>query len=144
MLPRNGEPIQELEMRKQQGYLIRTAVASATATTMLLAACTTLPPYAKPSVDVPASYANASATATPAAPGWSVAAPADGLRTLLAPRALGRIEPSDVIHFPFSLLGPRLPCPSVVTIHDLMWLEQPELVDARPLLRRVLAGAHIS
>jgi glycosyltransferase involved in cell wall biosynthesis len=77
----------------------------------------------------PVSFPNV--TCTP------VRAPADGLRTLLAPRRLGRIEPDDVIHFPFSLLAPRLPCPSVVTIHDLMWLEQPELVDARPLIRRV-------
>lgn len=66
-----------------------------------------------------------------------VTAPADGLRTLLTPRALGRLEPGDVVHFPFSLLGRGLPCASVVTIHDLMWLEQPELVDARALLRRV-------
>ncbi|HEY6078819.1 MAG TPA: glycosyltransferase family 1 protein [Polyangiaceae bacterium] len=66
-----------------------------------------------------------------------VRAPADGLRTLLAPLRLGRLEPGDLIHFPHSLLGPRLPCPSVVTIHDLMWLEQPELVDGRPLMRRI-------
>ncbi|GAB2891876.1 efflux transporter outer membrane subunit [Paraburkholderia jirisanensis] len=84
-------------MRKQQGYLIRAAVASATATTMLLAACTTLPPYAKPAVDVPASYANASATVTPAAPGWSVAAPADGAPrgpwwTLFGDDELNRLE----------------------------------------------------
>jgi glycosyltransferase involved in cell wall biosynthesis len=66
-----------------------------------------------------------------------VAAPSDGLRTLLAPRVLGRLTPHDVVHFPFSVLGRGLPCPSVVTIHDLMWLEQPELVDGRPLMRRI-------
>jgi glycosyltransferase involved in cell wall biosynthesis len=66
-----------------------------------------------------------------------VAATPDGLRTLFAPRWLGRLGPSDVVHFPFSLLGRGLRCASVVTIHDLMWLEQPELVDGRPLLRRV-------
>jgi glycosyltransferase involved in cell wall biosynthesis len=77
----------------------------------------------------PVSFPNVICTPVPA--------PADGLRTLLAPRSLGRIEPDQVIHFPFSLLAPQLPCPSVVTIHDLMWLEQPQLVDARPLIRRV-------
>ena len=43
----------------------------------------------------------------------------------------------DVIHFPFSLLGRGLRCATVVTVHDLMWLEQPELVEGRPLMRRV-------
>jgi glycosyltransferase involved in cell wall biosynthesis len=50
---------------------------------------------------------------------------------------LGPLRAEDVIHFPFSLLGRGLPCATVVTIHDLMWLEQPELVEGRPLLRRV-------
>jgi len=66
-----------------------------------------------------------------------VSAPADGLRTLLTPRWLGELGPQDVIHFPFSLLGHGLRCATVVTIHDLMWLEQPELVERRPLMRRV-------
>ncbi|HVE08909.1 MAG TPA: efflux transporter outer membrane subunit [Paraburkholderia sp.] len=63
-------------MRKQAALLIRTTVMSAGAAA-LLAACTTLPPYTKPSVDVPASYATAPAAGAAAAPGWSVAAPAD-------------------------------------------------------------------
>ena len=67
----------------------------------------------------------------------AVSAPSDGLRTLLVPRALGALGPNDVVHFPFSLLGRGLPCASVVTIHDLMWLEQPELVDGRPFVRRL-------
>lgn len=66
-----------------------------------------------------------------------VTAPSDGLRTLLVPRVLGHLAPSDVVHFPFGVLGRGLPCASVVTIHDLMWLEQPQLVDGRPFLRRV-------
>ena len=68
-----------------------------------------------------------------------VPAVADGLRTLLRPSSLDRLSPSDVLHFPFSLLGRSLPCASVVTIHDLMWLEEPHRVDARPLLRSVRA-----
>lgn len=66
-----------------------------------------------------------------------VSAPSDGLRTLLVPSRLGQLGPNDVFHAPFSLLGRGLPCASVVTIHDLMWLEQPGLVDGRPLVRRV-------
>jgi glycosyltransferase involved in cell wall biosynthesis len=66
-----------------------------------------------------------------------VSAPSDGLRTLLVPSRLGQLRRDDVFHAPFSLLGRGLPCASVVTIHDLMWLEQPELVDGRPLVRRV-------
>ncbi len=79
----------------------------------------------------PVSFENV--TCTP------VSAPSDGLRTLLVPSRLGQLGPSDVVHFPFSLLGRGLPCASVVTMHDLMWLEQPELVDGRPFVRRVRA-----
>lgn len=66
-----------------------------------------------------------------------VAASSDGLRTLLVPSRLGELSAADVIHFPFSLLGRGLPCATVVTIHDLMWLEQPELVEGRPLMRQI-------
>ncbi len=69
----------------------------------------------------------------------TVPAVADGLRTLFPPASLDELRADDVVHFPFSLLGRGLPCPSVVTIHDLMWLEHAAKVDARPLLRRVRA-----
>lgn len=69
-----------------------------------------------------------------------VPAVADGLGTLLRPASLDELTPSDVMHFPFSLLGRGLPCPAVVTMHDLMWLEHPEKVDARPLLNRARAS----
>ena len=65
---------------------------------------------------------------------------ADGLGTLLWPASFDRLAPEDVLHCTFSLLGRGLPCPTVVTMHDLMWLEQPALVDGRPLLRRARAG----
>jgi len=68
-----------------------------------------------------------------------VPAPADGLRTLFRPTLLGELLPDDVIHFSASLLGRGLPCSSVVTIHDLMWLEHAAKVDGRPLVRRVRA-----
>ena len=67
----------------------------------------------------------------------AVTAPADGLRTLLVPSRLGQLRANDVVHFPFSLLGRGLPCATVVTVHDLMWLEHAELVDGRPWMRRI-------
>lgn len=76
----------------------------------------------------------------PAAPNLShsvVAATADGLGTLLWPARLDPLAEDNVVHFPCGLLGRGIPCASVVTINDLMWLEQPELVDARPFLRRL-------
>ncbi|MCC8392435.1 efflux transporter outer membrane subunit [Paraburkholderia sp. MMS20-SJTR3] len=50
--------------------VLRTIVAASAVTA--LAACSTLPPYSAPSLDVPAHYASPDAS-----PGWSVAAPAD-------------------------------------------------------------------
>ena len=69
-----------------------------------------------------------------------VPAIADGVATLLRPRSLDRLDSDDVVHFPFSLLGRGMPCPTVVTIHDLMWLEHPEKVDARPIVNRARAS----
>lgn len=69
-----------------------------------------------------------------------VRAGADGLRTLLCPGVLGPLEESDVIHFSHSILGRGLPCATVVTIHDLMWLEHPHWVDGRPFIRRIRQG----
>lgn len=64
-----------------------------------------------------------------------VRAPADGLRTLGRPLLLDRLERDDVLHFPHSLLGWAIPGATVVTIHDVMWIEQPEWMESRPLLR---------
>jgi glycosyltransferase involved in cell wall biosynthesis len=69
----------------------------------------------------------------------AVPAVADGLRTLFRPSSLDELSAEDVLHFPFSLLGRGVPCATVVTVHDLMWLEEPEKVDARPLWRSVRA-----
>jgi glycosyltransferase involved in cell wall biosynthesis len=88
--------------------------------------------WAHPQCPVPVSAPNVTTSVVPA--------PADGLRTLLVPAALDSLSSEDVVHFPFSLLGRGLPCKSVVTIHDLMWLENPALVDARPLVNRVRAA----
>ncbi|QBR03637.1 efflux transporter outer membrane subunit [Paraburkholderia pallida] len=55
--------------------LHRTVVACTAAS---LAGCSTLPHYGAPRVDLPAHYATRSNTPPQAAPGWAVAAPADG------------------------------------------------------------------
>lgn len=60
----------------------------------------------------------------------------DGLATMFVPSRLDTLESGDVVHFPNSLLGRGVRQASVVTIHDLMWLETPSLVDGRPLVRR--------
>ncbi len=56
---------------------------------------------------------------------WQVAAPANGVRTLVCPSRLVPLQDVDVLHAPFNILGRGVRCPSVVTIHDLMWLERP-------------------
>jgi glycosyltransferase involved in cell wall biosynthesis len=88
--------------------------------------------WASPECPEPVTAPNVVCVTVPATP--------DGLRTLVRPSSLDALEPSDVMHFPVSLLGRGLACASVVTIHDLMWLEQPEKVDARPILRRARAS----
>ncbi|MBK7579855.1 MAG: glycosyltransferase family 4 protein [Myxococcales bacterium] len=54
-----------------------------------------------------------------------VAAPANGLMTLTMPSRLVNLDDSDVLHAPFNILGRGVQCPTVVTVHDLMWLESP-------------------
>ncbi len=56
-----------------------------------------------------------------------VNAPANGLRTLCCPNLLVPSRDFDVLHAPFNILGRGVACPSVVTLHDLMWLEAPQL-----------------
>jgi glycosyltransferase involved in cell wall biosynthesis len=66
-----------------------------------------------------------------------VKAPADGLRTLFGSRWIDRLAPDDVVHFPHSLLGRAIAAATVVTVHDLMWIEHPEWVDSSRWLRPV-------
>jgi glycosyltransferase involved in cell wall biosynthesis/uncharacterized membrane protein YbhN (UPF0104 family) len=62
---------------------------------------------------------------------------ANGLGTLLWPGRLAPLSASDVFHSPHNLLGRGLPCPAVVTVHDLMWLQAPALCQGRRLRRLV-------
>lgn len=67
----------------------------------------------------------------------TVGAPPAGLATLLAPRLLGTLTPEDVFHAPANILGFGVPCPAIVTVHDLMWLENVEWCQPRPWLRPI-------
>jgi glycosyltransferase involved in cell wall biosynthesis len=50
---------------------------------------------------------------------------ANSLPTLLWPSRLADLRAADVLHEPFNLLGRGVPCASVVTLHDLIWLLTP-------------------
>jgi glycosyltransferase involved in cell wall biosynthesis len=60
-----------------------------------------------------------------------------GLATLLWPSRLDEIRPNDVFHGPANILGFGLPCPTIVTVHDVMWLDHVEWCQPRPWLRPV-------
>ena len=60
-----------------------------------------------------------------------------GLATLFATPWLGRLERGDVFHGPANILGFGLPCPAIVTLHDVMWLEHVEWCQPRPILRPI-------
>lgn len=59
--------------------------------------------------------------------------------TLLWPSRLVDLRGIDVLHAPFNLLGRGIPCASVVTLHDLIWLLAPEAAEGRRLLLPVQA-----
>lgn len=63
-----------------------------------------------------------------------VQAPANSLRTTMMPTRLAPLDDVDVFHQTFNLMGRSLPCRSVVTIHDLMWLRRPELCEGLSVL----------
>lgn len=78
------------------------------------------------------------AAVQPRATSWPVRrAP---LRMLWEATVLPRLARElDLLHAPVNVLPPRLPCPGIVTIHDLAFLRFPEVVS--PLRRRYLTHA---
>jgi len=58
-----------------------------------------------------------------------VSAQANNLPTLAWPQRLVDLSGIDVLHAPFNILGRGIACPTVVTIHDLMWLVEPTLCE---------------
>jgi glycosyltransferase involved in cell wall biosynthesis len=51
----------------------------------------------------------------------------NSLWPILAPRRYASFEGVDLFHGPHNILPQRLPCPSVVTMHDVLPLEHPQL-----------------
>jgi glycosyltransferase involved in cell wall biosynthesis len=49
----------------------------------------------------------------------------------------------NLVHLPSTILPPLLPCPAVVTVHDLAWVRYPETYEPKDLVmqRRAVAGA---
>lgn len=69
-----------------------------------------------------------------------VAAPANGPATLLNTGALGELSDCDLFHATFNILGHGVPCPTVLTVHDMRWIDNPRLCESNPILRPVRAG----
>jgi len=77
----------------------------------------------------------------------TVANPANSLATLAWPGRLGPLDAETVFHSPHNILGVGVPGASVVTVHDLMWLEAPWLCDdllPRRLVRQAFFGVGIA
>jgi glycosyltransferase involved in cell wall biosynthesis len=54
--------------------------------------------------------------------------------SLLWPSRLDHFQPDDVFHATANILGFGLPCRSIVTLHDVIWLEHPEWCQPNPWL----------
>lgn len=92
-------------------------------------------PLAPASISDAPNASQETVTAEPNSPG-----------TLFWPNALGSLAGADVFHCPHNLLGYGIRVPTVVTVHDVMWLENPELIDPwlpRRLVRQAFFGAGI-
>jgi glycosyltransferase involved in cell wall biosynthesis len=70
----------------------------------------------------------------------TLAAPPSGLLTLAGPGFLGELSADDLFHTPANVLGLRLPCQALVTVHDTMWLEHVAWCQPRPWLRPISAA----
>ncbi|MFC2164534.1 glycosyltransferase family 4 protein [Acidobacteriota bacterium] len=57
------------------------------------------------------------------------------LYTVFRPGLGASLSDFDLFHSPSDMIPPGLRCPSVVTIHDLMWIEAPKLASRFPIWR---------
>jgi glycosyltransferase involved in cell wall biosynthesis len=64
----------------------------------------------------------------------TVASGTASVGTLLWPYRLDALEPDDVFHATVNVLGYGLPRRSLVTLHDVIWLEHPEWCQPNPWL----------
>lgn len=65
---------------------------------------------------------------------YEVSGSPNTLATLLFPSRLGPTD-GNVFHSPHNILGRGIRCATVVTVHDLMWLEAAKLAEGSPLWR---------
>ncbi len=66
-----------------------------------------------------------------------VSAIPNGLRTLFGTAYFDQLRDDDVLHLPANLLGFGVRCRTVVTVHDLMWIEHTAQCQPNPLLRPI-------
>lgn len=64
---------------------------------------------------------------------------ANHLPTLWWPHRLGDLTGADVFHAPFNLLGRGIDVPTVVTLHDVMWVSAPHLCQGSRWRRAIQA-----
>jgi glycosyltransferase involved in cell wall biosynthesis len=67
----------------------------------------------------------------------TVRAQANNIPWLWFPRLWTPLDGIDLVHAPSNILARGIPCPSVVTVHDLMWLLTPEMCE-RSALKRII------
>ena len=59
----------------------------------------------------------------------TVRAQVNNLPWLVLPRLLAPMADVELLHAPSNILGRGIPCRTVVTIHDLMWVQSPQLCE---------------
>lgn len=70
-----------------------------------------------------------------------VTAEPNGVLSLVSPSSLDRLTARDVFHATSNILGRGLPCRSIVTVHDVMWVDAP--ADCQPdVWRRPISAAY--
>src|SRR5262245_21042635 len=62
----------------------------------------------------------------------TVTAAPSSLVTLAGPRFLDTLADDDVFHTPANVLGFGVPCPAIVTVHDVMWIKHVAWCQPRP------------
>ncbi len=69
-----------------------------------------------------------------------VRSPANGPGTLFNTGARADLSECDVFHATFNILGHGVRCPTVLTVHDMRWIDNPRLCESNPILRPIRAG----
>jgi glycosyltransferase involved in cell wall biosynthesis len=64
-----------------------------------------------------------------------IASATHSLNSLLWPARFDQLDDADVFHAPDNILGFNLRCRSIVTVHDMHWLEHPDYCQSNRMLR---------